>query len=719
LSTYLLEIGTEELPAKFAVSIINQFKSIIEFEFKKNRISFDDIFCTTTPRRIVLKVSGLEDMGKDAKELRKGPKAEVAFINNKPSNAAIGFAKSLNISTTDLKIRNTKKGEFVFGERIEKGKSSRYLISQILPKAIKSLQGQRFMKWGKGNFKFSRPIRWVVSLYNNDLLNFSLENLDPEIVISKFSRGHRLVHNNIEINNPEQYFQLLEESNVIVNRDIRKSIINDLIKKVSDNLKLVPDLPGHLLEEITDLVEIPTVIEGSFDSQYLSLPVEVLCTVMKSHQRYIPLFKSAGNFDKLETNSESILSTNFLLISNGLKDSNNLIKMGNEKVIKARFADAKFFMENDKKISCEERNHKISSISYMKGLGNLLDKVKRMEFISKEVFYELNDNSIELDQLLQASKYSKHDLCSEIVFEFPELQGLMGGKYLNYEGFSKNVSLAVAEHYLPRFYRDDLPSSKYGAITSIADKLEMIVSIFVLGKRPTGSSDPYALRRNLNGIINILWSFDFNLRFDKLIKVTLIHWEESLTEINCDYKKVLLELLGFFQQRLISHLEELSYSKEIINSIFGINYLEANKIYDILDVKKRINTVQEIKNSSNSISLINLISRFSKLANNGKLETDKFSLKILKVQLFEKESEHKVFNFLKEAKKLINNPEWNYYDLVNLFDLNINNLNELFDNEKGVLIMSDNLELRENRLNLLGLVRNYSLILADFTLLSS
>jgi len=326
LSTYLLEIGTEELPAKFAATIVNQFKSLIEFDLDKNFINYEKVFCSSTPRRIVLMISGIIDKGEDKIQFRKGPKAESAFNNGSPTNAAKGFAKSLNISVEDLQIKNTDKGDFVFGEKIEKGQLAKDLLSIIVPKVLKSLQGQRFMKWGFGNFKFSRPIRWIVSLYNCDVLDFSLKDIDKDLEIGNISRGHRLFKNKLSIIHPDSYVSLLKDSGVIVKRDVRKEFILNQIKNTNKKLALYPDLPDSLIDELTDLVEFPNLILGEFDKSFLSLPAEVLCTVMKSHQRYIPLFKVTENINKLQLSSENILSTKFLCVSNGLSEASALIK---------------------------------------------------------------------------------------------------------------------------------------------------------------------------------------------------------------------------------------------------------------------------------------------------------------------------------------------------------------------------------------------------------
>ncbi len=718
MSKYLLEIGTEELPANFSHSVINQIKSLIKFEFDKKLIKYDSFTCTSTPRRIVLFIEGLVDYSDDKTVIRKGPNVAFAFLNGVPTNAAKGFANSLGINIKDLEIKNTEKGDFVFGKKIEKGESTKSSLSSIIPKLIKNFQGPRFMKWGYGSFKFSRPIRWVVSLYNDEILNFVFDGCDPKISIGNTSRGHRLFNNDIEINSPDNYFELMAKSGVLVKRKERKEKILDLITQESKLLNLNPDLSDDLLNELTDLVESPNLIKANFDKLFLRLPVEVLSTVMKSHQRYIPLLKKNIIFSRLELSSEKFISTNFFLISNGLKESNNVILNGNEKVLKARFSDAKFFVESDKKISCNERNEKLKSVSYLKGMGSVFERVERIEAIAERIMKFLNDQSLDSKKIKEAAKYCKNDLCSEIVFEFPELQGIMGGKYLRNEGFSKETCIAVSEHYLPSFYKDDLPSTKYGAIVSIADKIETIISIFISGKRPSGSSDPYALRRNLNGVILIIWQFELDLPIDEIFEELFKFWNFSVPNLKVVKEKVLNDLIEFTNQRVINHLDELSIGKDLIKATCFNNSSTEKGIINILDLKNRITTIKDLKGKENFSEIQKVISRVSKLAENGNLKKTIFSsIDHVNPDLFEKECENKVFEFVKELEKLLSLPNCDYLKLIALFETNIKILNELFDNEKGVLVMSENLEIRNNRLNLLGLVRNYSLRIADFRLL--
>ena len=720
MSKYLLEIGTEELPAKFSHSVIKQINSLIEFEFDKKLIKFNNIICTSTPRRIVLFLDGLVDQADDKTVIRKGPKATSAFLNGVPTNAAIGFANSLGINIDDLEIRETEKGEFLFGTKIEKGESTRSSLSSIIPKVIKNLQGPRFMKWGYGSFKFSRPIRWIVSLYNDEILDFVFDECDPKISIGNKSKSHRLINKVIEIHSPDSYFELIAKSGVFVKREERKDKIVNLINHESQLVNLEPDLSDNLLNELTDLVESPNLITSNFDKQFLNLPVEVLSTVMKNHQRYIPLLKKGRTFSKLDLSSEKVISTNFFVLSNGLRESNNIISKGNEKVLRARFSDAKFFVESDKKVSSKERNEKLKTVSYLKGMGNVSQRVKRIEDTSEKILNYLNDQSLDSEKTKEAAKYCKNDLCSEIVYEFPELQGIMGGKYLRNEGFSNEICIAVAEHYLPGFYKDDLPSTKYGAIISISDKIETLISIFISGKRPSGSSDPYALRRNLNGVILIIWQFEFDLDLENIFEELLEYWKISLPNLKFVKEKVLNDLIEFTNQRIASHLDELSISKDLIKATCFIDPSAEKKIMNILDLKNRINTINQLKGKPNFSEIQKVISRVSKLAESGNLKTTIFSYKnYVNPDLFEKECENKVFELIKELEEIIKLNNWDYIQLFKLFESNANNINELFDNEKGVLIMAENPEIRNNRLNLLGLVRNYSLKIADFTLFNS
>jgi len=720
LSKYLLEIGTEELPAKFSHAVLDQFKSLIEFELDKKLIKYNNVVVTSTPRRLVLLLEGLVDFAEDKMEVRKGPKASSAFINGSPTSAAVGFANSLGIDVGQLEIKNTEKGDFVFGKKIDKGQSTKISLSTIIPRVVKSLQGPRFMKWGAGNIKFSRPIRWIASLYNDEILDFEFDECDPKIKICNKSKSHRLINEVFEVQNPDNFFELLRQNRVLVKRHERKDKIESLINEASKSLNLKPDISEGLLNELVDLVEWPELIVGKFSTEFLDLPLEVLSTVMKSHQRYVPLLLKNNSFSKLDLSSEKNISTSFFVISNGLEESNKNIAKGNEKVLRARFSDAKFFVESDKKVASIKRNEKLKSVSYIKGLGNIFQRVERIVEVSKKILIFLNDNSLEDKIIIEAAKYCKNDLCSEIVYEFPELQGIMGGKYLKNEGFSEEICLAVAEHYLPAFYKDALPSTRYGAIVSIADKIETLISIFISGKRPSGSSDPYALRRNLNGVIKIIWDYEFDLKLDNLFNELIDFWKIKFPKLNFLREKVSNDLNEFLVQRTVSHLEEISLDKDLIKAVCSFDVFPPKRILNIFDLKNRINAIVEFKEKETFVEIQKVITRVSKLANSSNLSTEVLSTKdYVNTKLFEKDCEFKVFEFIRELEELFSTGYCNYLELLNLFEIHIITIEDLFDNEKGVLIMTDDIKIRNNRLNLLSLIRNYSLKIADFTLLNS
>jgi glycyl-tRNA synthetase beta chain len=720
LSKYLLEIGTEELPAKFSHAVLDQFKSLIEFELDKKLIKYNNVVVTSTPRRLVLLLEGLVDFAEDKMEVRKGPKASSAFINGSPTSAAVGFANSLGIDVGQLEIKNTEKGDFVFGKKIDKGQSTKISLSTIIPRVVKSLQGPRFMKWGAGNIKFSRPIRWIASLYNDEILDFEFDECDPKIKICNKSKSHRLINEVFEVQNPDNFFELLRQNRVLVKRHERKDKIESLINEASKSLNLKPDISEGLLNELVDLVEWPELIVGKFSTEFLDLPLEVLSTVMKSHQRYVPLLLKNNSFSKLDLSSEKNISTSFFVISNGLEESNENIAKGNEKVLRARFSDAKFFVESDKKVASIKRNEKLKSVSYIKGLGNIFQRVERIVEVSKKILIFLNDNSLEDKIIIEAAKYCKNDLCSEIVYEFPELQGIMGGKYLKNEGFSEEICLAVAEHYLPAFYKDALPSTRYGAIVSIADKIETLISIFISGKRPSGSSDPYALRRNLNGVIKIIWDYEFDLKLDNLFNELIDFWKIKFPKLNFLREKVSNDLNEFLVQRTVSHLEEISLDKDLIKAVCSFDVFPSKRILNIFDLKNRINAIVEFKEKETFVEIQKVITRVSKLANSSNLSTEVLSTKdYVNTKLFEKDCEFKVFEFIRELEELFSTGYCNYLELLNLFEIHIITIEDLFDNEKGVLIMTDDIKIRNNRLNLLSLIRNYSLKIADFTLLNS
>ena len=462
MSTFLLEVGTEELPADFSRLVIPQLEELVSRDLKEKRLEHGHVYCTTTPRRIVLLVNDLAGKALDFEEDRKGPPANQAYLNGLPTKAAIGFASRLQLNVEDLEIKETSKGPFVFGKIVEKGEPAIDILQALIPSWISNLQGRRFMRWGNDERRFSRPIRWIISLIDDQVIPLVIKDTDPKIKSGRLSRGHRLYSDSISVPNAESYFTLVNDKGVNVDRDKRFSLINNLIDQASLQLNAKPDVSDELINELTDLVENPSLLIGQIDNKYLDLPSEVLCTVMKVHQRYVPLYLEDANLNQLSLHSKGIVLPKFLCICNSLLGSEDTVKRGNERVLRARLADAEFFLSLDLSIPSIKRCELLKNVTYAEGLGSLSNRVDRIIWLVELLNNNLLTNAKKASLAIKAAELSKNDLVSQMVGEFPELQGIMGGKYLLAEGYSQEIALAMSEQYLPRYSGDKLPESEIG-----------------------------------------------------------------------------------------------------------------------------------------------------------------------------------------------------------------------------------------------------------------
>ncbi len=720
LSTYLLEIGTEELPADLAESLISQFELNVNKDLNLSQIKFSEIRVTTSPRRIALIIKGLAPFSEDNIADRKGPPVSEAFHDGKPTKAAIGFAKRYDLSPEKLDIRETPKGSFVFAKLIEKGKPVECLLADYLPGWISKIQGRRFMRWGNGAFRFSRPIRWIVSLIDSEVLPFNIFGCDPEIQIGNISRPHRLHGSTLEIKNANTYFDQLLKVGVNVNRNSRLDQINELVTNHAINEKVKPDLTESLLNELTDLVESPLLVNGTFDESFLDLPPEVLSTVMKVHQRYIPLYKENIEIDPLSLDSRNILLPSFLCISNGLSSAKNNIILGNEKVLKARFSDASFFIKSDLLISSSSRIDKLKDVTFTEGLGSLYDRVNRIKWIVKLVTSKLDFDQEDIEKSVKVAHFSKHDLVSNMVDEFPELQGIIGSKYLLHEGESREVCLGVLDHYKPKGTADSLPSNNLGNAVSLAERFELLFSIYAKGERPSGSSDPYALRRAANGILLILWNKDWKLNINETIIESLKYWQQLFPSLSINISSLSSELMEFFRQRIISLLEEKDVDFDIIQATAGDTTSTSKLLDDPTDVDFRISLLMRMRKNNKLNLLQAVVSRASKLAAKSSISDDVIDPSdFVDKSLFEKNCESEMFNILEKLKPLaMNCDRIKYKSLADGLVSSSETLANFFDGEESVMVMSDDINIRNNRLNLLAILRNQSLKLADFSKLS-
>ncbi len=717
MATFLLEIGTEELPADFARLALPQLEQLVQSDLAEQRLAHGLVTCTSTPRRLSVLIQGLAPGQLDLEEDRKGPPAEQAFKNGQPSPAALGFAKRCGIDATALEVRETPKGPFVFARVREAGRPSSEVLAQQIPLWIQALQGRRFMRWGEGENRFSRPVRWLVAMVDATVIPLTLRGSDPKVTAGQQSRGHRLWAEAVTIASADSYGETLASVGVEVNRASRRAAIKGAVDEAAAQLGARPDLPDELLDELTDLVEAPQLFEGSVAEHYLSLPAELLATVMRSHQRYVPLYRLTAEIDPLALDARDSLLPRFLCVGNGLAAATATVRRGNERVLKARLADAEFFVQADRAIASIDRREQLARVTFAEGLGSLRDRCERLEWFTDVLLELLPTSGINTAHARRAAHLCKHDLVSQMVAEFPELQGVIGAKYLLAEGEHREVALAVLEHYLPRGAGDRLPSSGAGAVLALAERLELLLSIYAKGERPSGSSDPYALRRAGNGLLQILWSQGWGLDLQALLQRASAHWAELLPNFTVDAAALAGELGEFLRQRVLSLLEEEGVPSDLVQAVAGETVPLARVISDPADARERAKLLVNLRRQGTLAAVQAVVQRASRLAEKGGLAVNVLTAQgVVKSSLFEKSSESAMLQVLNQLEPIAtgSGPS-RYAELAEGLSAGADTLAAFFDGDQSVMVMAEDPEVRRNRLNLLAVLRNQASVLADFS----
>ena len=720
VSTFLLEIGTEELPADFARLALPQLEQLLSRDFTEARLGHGAIRCTSTPRRLAVLVNDLEAATPDLEEERKGPPAAQAFKDGVPTPAAEGFARRCGIPAEQLEVRDTPKGPFVFARVLEKGRPAADLLAAWIPQWISALQGRRFMRWGSGESRFSRPVRWLVALLDDQLVPVRLEGSDPEVTSGSTSRGHRLHSDAVAIASAADYDACLAAAGVQVDRSARAAWIRNTVEQAAQRLEARADLPDDLFEELTDLVEAPLLIDGSVDDHYLGLPPEVLSTVMRAHQRYVPLYRQTAAEDPLALEARASLLPRFLCIGNGLPEAIDTVRRGNERVLKARLADAEFFVQADRAVASIDRRDQLARVTFAAGLGSLRDRVERLEWCTDVLIEQLQLPEATAGHARRAAHLCKHDLVSQMVGEFPELQGVMGGKYLLAEGEPREVALAVLEHYLPRGAGDALPSSDAGAVVALAERLELLLSIYAKGERPSGSSDPYALRRAGNGVLQILWERGWALDLQQFLNRATAHWAELLPAFQVDAPALAGELAELLRQRLQSLLEEAGVAVDLVQAVAGDGVVLERVLRDPGDARRRADLLMQLRASGELAAVQAVVTRAARLAEKGDLAPGVLSAAaVVNADLFEKSSEAGMLQVIEQLEPIAADvaPD-RYTRLAQGLIAGADALAAFFDGDKSVMVMADDPAVRSNRLNLLGVLRNQASVLADFSRIS-
>ena len=718
-ATFLLEIGTEELPADFVKQALDQLEQRVSRDLREARLGHEAVSVFGTPRRLVVSVAELEERQPDLQEDRKGPPVAQAFKDGIPGPAAIGFAKRCGVDPSALEQRETPKGPCVFATVLTPGQASADLLQALIPQWIDALQGRRFMRWGTGAQRFSRPIRWLLALQGSNVIPVVLDGADPEVRSDRFSRAHRLHGDEpLSIASADAFAETLDAAGVVVDRTERAKRIRTSLDQSAEAANGTPDCPESLFEELVDLVEDPRVLEGTIAERFLQLPPEVISTVMQAHQRYVPLQVPDLESDPLRLTADAVLRPQFLLVGNGLAPAASLIVRGNERVLGARLADAEFFLDVDRRQSSASRREALDRVTFAEGLGSLLDRCERIERLTGLLLKQLGLNQAITDAAQRAAHFCKNDLVSQMVGEFPELQGLMGGKYLLEEGEPREVALAVVEHYLPRGAGDDLPATPAGAVVAVAERLELLLSIFAKGERPTGSSDPYALRRAGNGVLQILWGMGWRLDLMAFLTNAVAEWAALFPAFAVDSSQLHNDLCQLMRQRIVSQLEDDGFAPDLVQAVAGEAVSNQRLLSDPLDVKQRLQLLRALRDSGQLDAVQAVVQRAAKLAEKGELARDQLVAgDVVQAERFESASEQDLFAALEQLQPLAQ--QRSYQALADALVAATPILQAFFDGDTSVMVMVEDPDLRLNRLNLLAVLRNQASVLAEFESIQS
>ena len=708
MANFLLEVGTEELPADFVSSAIAQWKIKVPASLSEEFLTPANIEYYGTPRRLAILIKDLPRQQKDREEEVKGPPVRAAYKDGKPTKAAEGFVRKQGVSLDDVEIRDTPKGEFLFINKQIKGRSTTEILQELCPQWITGLEGKRFMRWGDGDLRFPRPIRWLVALWDSEILPLELVNGSETIKSDRITNGHRVLHpDTITISQATDYVDTMRSASVEVDSTARKDKIIAEILAEAEQLGGKAEVYPDLLEEVIDLVEYPTAVTGKFEENFLKLPTEVITTVMVSHQRYFPVHQEAG---------DNTLLPNFITISNGDPSKKDVIAEGNGRVIRARLADAQFFYQADCDEHLDTYLPNLETVTFQEKLGSMRDKVDRIIDTAKTIAQQLDVSEEQYNEIESTALLCKADLVTQMVYEFPELQGVMGEKYAIVSGESPTVAKGIFEHYLPRGADDVMPTTLNGQVVGLSDRLDTLVGIFGIGMIPTGSSDPFALRRAANGIVNITWDANLEINLNELLE----QGAADFVSAHSDLESPLTALQEFFLQRIRTLLQdENDIDYDLVNAILGDGDSEYTKraLEDLLDVRERAFFLQEIRNNGKLNEIYETINRSARLATKGDLDTTALDpQEFVDTKLFEQPSEQEFYDGLVELlpQTEASQEQLNYQLLVDGLTKIAPVVSNFFDGENSVLVMAENPNIKRNRLNLLGLLRNHARVLADF-----
>jgi glycyl-tRNA synthetase beta chain len=679
----LLEVGTEEIPAAFLPEAEKDMQVIIQKELNGQRIRYGEVKTMTTPRRLCLHVSDVSEKQEDQLIEKLGPARRVAFDDQgNPTKALIGFARGQGVDVTQLETVTTEKGEYLCCKKKITGGDTETLLPEICIRFITSIPFKKSMRWSDLNLRFARPIHWILALYGGRTIPFKLENIDS----GNTSRGHRFMSPEpFVVENLTDYLKKTKEHFVIASSEERRAIILTQAKKAAKNAGGQVLFNEGLLASVTYLTEYPSVVCGSFDETYLSLPKEVLITSMMTHQKYFPLIDDGGS-----------LLPHFVTVNNTLARDPSLVTKGNEKVIRARLADARFFFDEDRKMPLEQRVKDLQNVVFHSLLGTSYEKVVRFRHLAAHIV-KIIDPSL-AERVDRVAILAKADLDTQMVGEFPDLQGIMGREYALCDGEDPIIARAVYEHYLPVAAGGELPDTDEGAIVSIADKMDTIVGFFCVNLIPTGTADPYALRRQALGIINIILVKQYPLKIEDLVRASLRSLEDKRKRPADD---ILEDVLEFFRGRFENQLISQGYSYDVVDAVL------AGDEFDVLKLLRKIEAMEAFRHQDSYSPVASAFKRIGNIIKN-------FQNGSLDPGLFETDEErHLYHDYLAVKDQVFSHVSRGDYPaaLVALVGLK-KPVDAFFDT---VLVMAENEKVRFNRLSLLEAISILFRHIADFS----
>jgi glycyl-tRNA synthetase beta chain len=679
----LFEIGTEEIPARFMPKALQDFRAYASEEFDAARVGYDSIEVCCTPRRLVLMMKGVKESQEDSVETAKGPlKTQAYDEDGKPTRAAEGFARSKGVPVESLAVKKIGNSEFVIAEIRRSGGASADIIPGMLEKIIKKMSFPKSMFWSDPNIQFARPVRWIVALFGNDVIDVEFAGIKS----GKTSRGHRFMGaESVAVNSPAEYEAKMAENKVVIDPEKRSKMILEGIARVEKELGAAVEVDPALLEENVHLVEYPVVFYGSFDESFIEIPQEVLILSMAKNQRYFPVRSANGK-----------LMPNFVGVSNNIAKDMGVVREGNERVLRARLHDAAFFWKEDLAVSLDSRTEELKSVTYQEQLGSVYEKVQRSKALALGLTEDLGHPEL-LKSVERAASLAKADLVTSMVYEFADVQGVMGREYAKKAGEPEDVCNALYEQYLPRFAGDAIPSGLVGAIIGIADRCDTLAAIYKIGLEPTSSQDPYGLRRAARCINEIIWGLSLDIDI-----VALLDEAAEALAVGDDRRA---HLHDFIKQRLQVQLREKGVSH-------GVAALALDAISERpLQVLRMAQVLEKSAGEEWFTALVTSAVRVKNLlAKAGDTSTS------VKKELFEAEAESalhsKLASLSEPLKEAFAACDWEKLSML-LSELSPA-ISEFFDD---VLVMDENLDVRANRLALLGQCAEFFGHVGDFSLL--